>query len=386
MSAEQRESVVFRDVERNGGRNDQNDTAVASYSYDYMGRRISKTVYGSPDVTTKYCYDGDQVIAEYDGSDNLLRKFIFGPGIDEPILMIDVADGNNVYYYHFDGLGSVAALSNENSEIVEKYRYDVFGGPTIRDSNNTIISQSSIANPYMFTSRRFDTESALYYYRARYYAYDIGRFLQTDPIGYIDGLNMYTYCGNNSVNWIDPLGNVTFSFGGGELLAFGLSGQPQEGYVIDSSGNIGYYETIGVGTGTASVGAFGAVGVTSAGQITDLSGFGGLAGGSISVTAIGGGGEIVFGPVWPGKGKTYVGGELSLGVGLVPAEVHGQATYTKVNKYFNIKDIYKNPKVAAKGYLKLQFHALKNRTYIDEMIDLIGLFGDSFKDKESEKK
>ena len=128
------------------------------------------------------------------------------------------------------------------------------------------------------------------------------------------------------------------------------------------------------------------MGVTSAGQITDLSGFGGLAGGSISVTAIGGGGEIVFGPVWPGKGKTYVGGELSLGVGLVPAEVHGQATYTKVNKYFNIKDIYKNPKVAAKGYLKLQFHALKNRTYIDEMIDLIGLFGDSFKDKESEKK
>ena len=47
-------------------------------------RRVSKTVYGSPDVTTKYCYDGGQVIAEYDGSDNLLRKFIYGPGINEP--------------------------------------------------------------------------------------------------------------------------------------------------------------------------------------------------------------------------------------------------------------------------------------------------------------
>jgi YD repeat-containing protein len=84
--------------------NDQNDTAVASYSYDYLGRRMSKTVYGSPDVTTKYCYDGDQVIAEYDGNDNLLRKFIYGPGIDEPICTIDVTDSNAIYYYHIDGL------------------------------------------------------------------------------------------------------------------------------------------------------------------------------------------------------------------------------------------------------------------------------------------
>lgn len=66
-------------------------------------------MYGSPNVTTKYCYDGDQVIAEYEGG-SLVRKFIYGPGIDEPICMIDVADSNTVYYYHFDGLGSVVAL------------------------------------------------------------------------------------------------------------------------------------------------------------------------------------------------------------------------------------------------------------------------------------
>lgn len=186
--------------------NDQSDTAVASYSYDYLGRRISKTVYGSPDVTTKYCYDGDQVIAEYDGGDNLLRKFIYGPGIDEPICMIDVADSNAVYYYHFDGLGSVAALSDVNSVIVESYSYDVFGAPTIYDANNSEISQSAIGNPYMFTARRADDETALYYYRARYYAFDIGRFLQTDPIGYSDGLNVYAYVGNNPVNLIDPMG------------------------------------------------------------------------------------------------------------------------------------------------------------------------------------
>jgi len=146
------------------------------------------------------------VLGEYDGGDNLLRKFIYGPGIDEPICMIDVADSNAVYYYHFDGLGSVAALSDVNNVIVERYSYDVFGAPTIYDANYAEISQSAIGNPYMFTARRADDETALYYYRARYYAFDIGRFLQTDPIGYSDGLNVYAYVGNNPVNLIDPMG------------------------------------------------------------------------------------------------------------------------------------------------------------------------------------
>ncbi|MHC4575259.1 MAG: RHS repeat domain-containing protein [Planctomycetota bacterium] len=96
-------------------------------------------------------YDGDQVIAECNESGTLLRKFVYGPGIDEPICMIDVADNNAVYYYHFDGLGSVIALSNENKEIIERYSYDVFGEP-----NRT----SDVNNPYLFTGRRYDPETA----------------------------------------------------------------------------------------------------------------------------------------------------------------------------------------------------------------------------------
>lgn len=107
-----------------------------------------------------------------------MRKFIYGPGIDEPICMI-VIDGEaeTRYYYHFDGLGSAVALSNENKEIVERYSYDVFGEPN---------TPGTIGNPYLFTGRRFDTETALYYYRARYYDYYLGRFLQPDPMGYHD--------------------------------------------------------------------------------------------------------------------------------------------------------------------------------------------------------
>jgi uncharacterized protein RhaS with RHS repeats len=148
--------------------NDVNDALVASYKYDYAGKRIQKTEYSSQN-TTKYCYDGSQVIAEYDGSDTLLRKYVYGPGIDEPICMLDVADSNAVYYYHFDGLGSVVALSDVNSVIAERYFYDVFGEP-----NRT----SDVNNPYLFTGREYDSETGNYYYRARYYACEIGRFLQ----------------------------------------------------------------------------------------------------------------------------------------------------------------------------------------------------------------
>jgi RHS repeat-associated protein len=108
--------------------------------------------------------------------------------------MIDVADNNAVYYYHFDGLGSVIA---QNKQIIERYSYDVFGEPN---------RLSDVNNPYLFTGRRYDSETALCYYRARYYDYYIGRFLQPDPIGYGAGLNLYTYCGNNPIKWIDPGG------------------------------------------------------------------------------------------------------------------------------------------------------------------------------------
>lgn len=91
-------------------------------------------------------------------------------------MMIDVT-ASAKYYYHFDGLGSVAVLSNVNGEIVERYSYDVFGEP------NRV---SDVNNPYMFTARRYDPEAGLYYYRARYYRPNIGRFLQVDPLSHIN--------------------------------------------------------------------------------------------------------------------------------------------------------------------------------------------------------
>ncbi|MBZ0165728.1 MAG: RHS repeat-associated core domain-containing protein, partial [Candidatus Omnitrophica bacterium] len=81
-------------------------------------------------------------------------------------------------------------------------------GTTIYNSSLTDItsSGSGIGNPYMFTGRRFDEETGIYHYRRRYYDPGIGRFLQRDPMGYYDSMNLYEYVASNPLNFVDPYG------------------------------------------------------------------------------------------------------------------------------------------------------------------------------------
>ena len=97
-----------------------------TYKHDATGQRTEKKVDG---YTTRYVRDGSgSVLAEYDGNNNLLRKYVAGPG--GPVCMIEVTDSNAVYYYHQDGNGNVVALSDANGDTVQTYEYSI-----IRDSH-----------------------------------------------------------------------------------------------------------------------------------------------------------------------------------------------------------------------------------------------------------
>jgi RHS repeat-associated protein len=163
----------------------------ARYFYDDAGNRVSKTVDG---VTTQFVLDGNQLLEEYDGQGNLLRRYVHA-GLDEPVRMNTIAGAE--FYYHQDALGSVVALSNASGFLVETYAYGPYGETG---------EASAVSNPFRYTGREFDAETGLYYYRARYYSADLGRFLEPDPIGFGDGMNVYAYVGNNPINFVDPLG------------------------------------------------------------------------------------------------------------------------------------------------------------------------------------
>ncbi|HNK51158.1 MAG TPA: RHS repeat-associated core domain-containing protein [Nitrospira sp.] len=331
-----------------------NPTAIttSSYRYDGLGRRIEKVANGQ---TTRYIYDGEDILLEYNGSNVLQARYTHGPGIDEPLsrtpmvpglgsgqtavlastpdglrgpvvddgikvngqvsvgfvfvsgmpapaigqpidstgleqpiapidvtaaaatgtLAVDLIDtggiGGNAplylvtrdqatnqviesrllfparatfasttplgtplvvasatvptttpvadgtLYYHQDGLGTVTELTDINGAVAKAYAYDAYG--------NILESPGTVDQPYTYTGREYDSESGLYYYRARYYDPGTGRLLQKDPIGsFLRDVNLYAYVTANPVNGVDPLGLFNPVKGASALLNASIAG------------------------------------------------------------------------------------------------------------------------------------------------------------------
>ncbi|MES1158348.1 MAG: RHS repeat-associated core domain-containing protein [Terricaulis silvestris] len=169
----------------------------ATLTYDPLGR-LSQIVSGA--TTTQFLYDGDELVAEYNSSGLLLRRYVHGPGVDDPLLWYEGAtvSASTRRSLQQDYQGSIVSVADSNGAALNVNTYDEYGVPG-----------SSNAGRFQYTGQAWLPEVGLYYYKARIYAPALGRFLQTDPVGYKDDVDLYTYVRNDPLNSTDWLGTQT---------------------------------------------------------------------------------------------------------------------------------------------------------------------------------
>ena len=180
--------------------NDRNQLSAtsagsSSFSYEGLGRRVSKTIGGT---TTKFLYDGPNVVQEQNSSNTATANLLTGMGIDQTFSRSVVGGATSSLLT--DALGSTIALGDASGTVQTSYTYEPFGAVTSSGATNT--------NSYQFTGRDNDGTTGLDFSRARYYNPTFGRFISEDPLGFPGGPdpNLYAYAWNSVTNFSDSLG------------------------------------------------------------------------------------------------------------------------------------------------------------------------------------
>ena len=189
--------------------------SVFSYAFDGEGNRIRQSL--NDCLSTRFVYDGANAVVElsaeggsaYGGnvSNEVVWAWVNRPGLDQPVERIAFIGGTprNRQVFHTAGLGSVFMLTDESGGGIQTYSYAAFGGIRARAGTDL--------NRVTFTARETIGDSrGFYFFRNRIVDPNIGRFTSEDPLGFVDGANLYLYVVNNPVALFDPLGLAYFAY------------------------------------------------------------------------------------------------------------------------------------------------------------------------------
>ena len=213
------------------------DTNIA-YTYNHNGIRTSKTING---VTTYY---------EVDENNNVVKQYELVNDVETNVIEF-VYDSNNTplyftynnatYYYEKNLQGDIVAILDANGNTVVEYAYNIWG--ELVSITGAMADTIGVINPLRYRGYYYDTETNLYYLQSRYYSPDLMRFISQDDVklsnaqGEPLGSNLYAYCLNNPINYIDIQGTDAYWITDSTSL-FGLG---HSSLLIDINGSWYYF-------------------------------------------------------------------------------------------------------------------------------------------------